>query len=146
MDSDVYFWSRISIQKASISQETFAANRDFMSVPEFGWHSRYSGRLLKMGGLYDYFYYPVGESNAVELIFVESDEFSDDDVIHIFTIEKGNGIHTLKYGNDEFAVVRSKGSTSKRTETAIRTLIFTNQAIMQQFQKTLFGEMVTLRR
>ncbi len=39
-----------------------------------------------------------------------------------------------------------RGSTSKRTETAIRALIFTNQAIMQQSQKTSFGETVTLRR
>ena len=114
MEGDVTVWTRIEIKNANVSQQTFEANRDFLSAPEFGWNSFLDGTLLKRGDLYDTFYFPVDQTAEVEMVFVESDVFQDD-IIHRFDVDAGNGVKTLRRAQDEFVLLRSETRPDSRS-------------------------------
>ncbi len=92
-------WTQIRIRRAFISPETYQANRDTFSDPEFGWNILCGKELVMRAGLYDRLYVP--PKCQLTFVFVERDVLFDDTVA-VLAPDLKQTRQKLVNGDDEF--------------------------------------------
>ena len=103
-DYDSDEWSKIVIKEAFISRQTSIDFADTFSAPEFGWHLNRDGAFITRGNaLYSTMYAPFPVSEALRLVLVELDVFSDD-IVSGVDLEPDKTRYVLN-NNGDFAVI-----------------------------------------
>ncbi|MCE9596479.1 MAG: hypothetical protein K8S54_00785 [Spirochaetia bacterium] len=94
-------WVKVTIKKAFISRQTFEANRDIFTEPEFGWRVLSNKQVIMRGDLYGDYFLP--KSKDMELALIEKDIISDD-LVQTFPLDAAPGIKRFENGEDEFSI------------------------------------------
>lgn len=132
-------WTQFKVKKAFISPETYQANRDSFSDPEFGWNVFCENDLIMRAGLYDLLFSPPCKGKII-LYFVERDVVWDDKITP-FPVALQPERQRLVDGEDEFEIqLSSYNPDSNSGSDAITARILKDGEVVKDHVSFLDGD------